>query len=102
MPDVSGRAAATPRNARRAGQMNAQLQYSVTARRVSETESRANCKEAELVLDTALAGRVDAFNPVELLLASIAACMLKGIERVADAWLRLPSGLDSPDRPAAG
>ena len=27
-------------------------------------------------------GRVDAFNPAELLLAAIAACMIKGIERV--------------------
>jgi uncharacterized OsmC-like protein len=39
-------------------------------------------KEARLTLDTDLAGRLDAFNPVELLLASLAACMLKGIERV--------------------
>jgi uncharacterized OsmC-like protein len=29
-----------------------------------------------------MAGRLDAFNPAELFLASIAACMLKGIERV--------------------
>lgn len=34
------------------------------------------------MLDTDLAGRRDAFNPAELLLAAIAACMLKGIERV--------------------
>ena len=27
-------------------------------------------------------GRSDAFNPAELFLASIAACMIKGIERV--------------------
>jgi uncharacterized OsmC-like protein len=27
-------------------------------------------------------GRVDAFNPAELLLASLAACIIKGIERV--------------------
>src|SRR6185295_8627063 len=30
-----------------------------------------------------LAGREDAFNPAELLLAALSACMLKGIERVA-------------------
>jgi uncharacterized OsmC-like protein len=28
-------------------------------------------------------GRADAFNPAELLLAAIAACMIKGIERIA-------------------
>ena len=35
-----------------------------------------------LLLDTDVAGRVDAFNPAELFLASIAACMIKGVERV--------------------
>lgn len=30
-----------------------------------------------------MAGRADAFNPAELLLAALAACMIKGIERVA-------------------
>lgn len=39
-------------------------------------------KEAEVALDTDLAGRRDAMNPVELLLSALAACMLKGIERV--------------------
>ncbi len=34
------------------------------------------------MLDTDLAGRQDAMNPVELLLSALAACMLKGIERV--------------------
>lgn len=33
------------------------------------------------MLDTDVKGRTDAFNPAELLLAAIAACMLKGIER---------------------
>ena len=32
---------------------------------------------------TGVAGRDDALNPVELLLAALAACMIKGIERVA-------------------
>jgi uncharacterized OsmC-like protein len=59
------------------------LEYSVSARRIADNESRATCKEAEIVLDTALSGRPDAFNPAELFLASIAACMLKGIERVS-------------------
>jgi uncharacterized OsmC-like protein len=58
-------------------------EYSVSARRVSSTEGRASCKQAELSIDTALAGRDNSFNPAELFLASIAACILKGIERVS-------------------
>ncbi|MBR0682658.1 OsmC family protein [Roseomonas eburnea] len=42
-----------------------------------------SCKQATLVADTDAAGRTDAFNPVELLLAALAACIVKGIERVA-------------------
>ena len=58
------------------------LTYDVTARRVDVRGSLAKTKDAEIVLDTAMAGRADAFNPAELFLASIAACMIKGIERV--------------------
>ena len=59
------------------------LSYEVSAERIDAHGSLARTKEAEIVLDTDLAGRVDAFNPAELFLASIAACMIKGIERVA-------------------
>lgn len=48
---------------------------------VSFCETRG--KLATIKLDTNLAGTPDAFNPVELLLAAISACMIKGIERVA-------------------
>lgn len=58
------------------------LEYSVTARRIDPHGSAASCKEAEILLDTDVAGRRDAFNPAELLLAAVAACMIKGIERV--------------------
>jgi len=58
------------------------LEYRVTARRVDNHGSVAQAKAAEVVLDTDLAGRQDAFNPAELFLAAIAACMIKGIERV--------------------
>ena len=58
------------------------LEYSVFARRVDTHGSEARTKQAVIVLDTDLSGRPDAFNPAELFLASIAACMLKGIERV--------------------
>ncbi len=58
------------------------LEYNVTARRIDAHGSQAQTKQATLVLDTDLKGRLDAFNPAELFLASIAACMLKGIDRV--------------------
>jgi uncharacterized OsmC-like protein len=58
------------------------LEYDVSARRLDQHGSLAACKEAEIVLDTDVNGRPDAFNPAELFLASIAACMIKGIERV--------------------
>lgn len=60
----------------------AKMEFEVAARRVDAHGSVANCKDAGIVLDTDLAGRRDAFNPAELLLAALAACMLKGIERV--------------------
>jgi uncharacterized OsmC-like protein len=58
------------------------LEYRVTARRIDSHGSEATCKEARIVLDTDMAGRLDAFNPAEMLLASLAACILKGTERV--------------------
>lgn len=59
------------------------LEYSVTARRIDAHGSEASTKDAVVTLDTDVNGRPDAFNPAELLLASLAACMIKGIERVA-------------------
>jgi uncharacterized OsmC-like protein len=59
------------------------LEYRVSARRLDAHGSEARTKEATLTLDTDVSGRPDAFNPAELFLASIAACMIKGIERVA-------------------
>ncbi len=58
------------------------LDYKVSARRVDNHGSEATTKAARIILDTDLAGRADAFNPAELLLASLAACILKGTERV--------------------
>lgn len=59
------------------------LEYQITATRIDEHGSTVQCKQAEITIDTDINGRVDAFNPAELLLASVAACMLKNIERVA-------------------
>lgn len=58
------------------------MQFDVVAVRLSAHASQANCKEAVIALDTDLAGNPEAFNPAELLLAALSACMIKGIERV--------------------
>lgn len=58
------------------------MMFHVKSVRIDEHTSVAYCKSAEITLDTDLAGNVNAFNPAELLLASVTACMIKGIERV--------------------
>jgi len=58
------------------------LEYKVSAHRIDSHGSIATTKNAKITLDTDMAGRDDAFNPAEVLLASLAACMLKGTERV--------------------
>jgi uncharacterized OsmC-like protein len=58
------------------------LEYSVEARHVDSHGSLAATKQASITLDTDVNGREDAFNPAELFLAAIAACMIKGIEGV--------------------
>jgi uncharacterized OsmC-like protein len=58
------------------------LEYTVTAQRIDGHGSEARTKDTVLTLDTDVNGRPDAFNPAELFLASIAACMIKGIERM--------------------
>ncbi len=58
------------------------LEYSVEARRIDDHGSLATTKHAKITLDTDVKGREDAFNPAELFLAAVAACMIKGIERV--------------------
>ena len=72
----------------------AMLEYRMTARRQDGHGSEVSTKAARLVVDTDLAGRADAFNPAELLLASLAACILKGVERVAPMLHFAFSGLE--------
>jgi uncharacterized OsmC-like protein len=60
----------------------AKMEFRVGAERLDAHGSVARCKQSSIALDTDLAGRSDAFNPAELLLAALGACMLKGIERV--------------------
>ncbi|MFN2362594.1 MAG: OsmC family protein [Marinobacter sp.] len=61
---------------------NGKMIFDVATRRIDAHGSTAYCKDAEVVLDTDMAGRRDAFNPAELLLAALSACIIKGIERV--------------------
>lgn len=56
--------------------------YQVIAERVDAHGSIAYCKDAEINIDTDVNNRDDAFNPAELLLTSLSACIIKGIERV--------------------
>lgn len=51
------------------------MEFRVTAKRLDAHGALANCKDASIKLDTDLGGRRDAFNPAELLLAALAACM---------------------------
>ena len=50
------------------------MEYRVHARRIDAHGSLATAKQAEVTLDTDLAGRRDAMNPVELLLSALAGC----------------------------
>lgn len=59
------------------------LEYKITATRIDAHGSTVHCKDAELMIDTDLNGRADALNPAELLLAAVAACILKNMERIA-------------------
>ena len=60
----------------------AKMTFDVRSVRIDGHGSKSYCKDAEITLDTDLTGRRDAFNPAELLLAALSACMIKGIERV--------------------
>lgn len=64
-------------------QAGAAMTFDVVSRRRDAHGSVAACKAASIQLDTDLAGSPEAFNPAELLLAALSACMIKGIERVA-------------------
>lgn len=70
------------------------LEYALSATRRDEAGSLATVRAASVELDTSLAGRDDALNPTELLLAALAACMIKGIERVAPMLRFEFSGVD--------
>ena len=58
------------------------VEYRLEVVRTDDAGSVARTDTTELVLDTAKAGRDDALAPPELLLASLGACLVRGIQRV--------------------
>lgn len=58
------------------------MEFLVISERIDSSSSISKCKNAEIILDTNLAGNPDAFNPAELLLSALSACIIKSIERV--------------------
>jgi uncharacterized OsmC-like protein len=58
------------------------MRFHVESVRIDGHGSIARCKQAEIALDTDPAGNPNAFNPAELLLAALSACIIKGIERI--------------------
>ncbi|BAN36890.1 redox protein, regulator of disulfide bond formation (plasmid) [Sulfuricella denitrificans skB26] len=61
---------------------NSKMTFHVETVRLDAHGSLSRCKAAEIPLDTDMAGNPNAFNPAELLLAALSACIIKGIERV--------------------
>ena len=59
------------------------MTFSLQATRIDDSGSLVTSKQTQLVIDTSQSSRPDALNPVELLLASLSACIIKGIDRVA-------------------
>ncbi|MCG6143424.1 OsmC family protein [Leptospira bandrabouensis] len=59
------------------------MKFHVETVRVDSHSSLSRCKSAEIALDTDMAGNSNAFNPAELLLSALSACIIKGVERVA-------------------
>jgi uncharacterized OsmC-like protein len=58
------------------------MTFHVESVRLGPQGSLSRCKLAEIPLDTDLVGNPKAFNPAELLLAALSACIIKGIERI--------------------
>jgi hypothetical protein len=72
------------------------MTYQVEAWRVDARGSRARCMGAEIALDKGFAATSAAFNAAEQLLATVGACMPKGIERVTPIlrfWVREVRGV---------
>jgi uncharacterized OsmC-like protein len=59
------------------------LEYQVEAHRIDARCSEARAEQTTVALDTGVGAPSGAFNPAQLLLAALAGCMIKGIERVS-------------------
>ena len=59
------------------------MTFTVSAQRESAEETKASGLRGSVVMDTGYGGVTAGLNPVEMLLSAVAACMIKGIERVA-------------------
>ena len=59
------------------------LTFKVDAQQNDALHSTVRTKDATFRIDTSPTGVPDAPNPVELLLAALSACLIKGVERVA-------------------
>jgi uncharacterized OsmC-like protein len=59
------------------------MTFSLSAQHPKAGPTSVTAKQATLLIDTSLTGSQTELNPVELLMASQAACFLKGIERIA-------------------
>ncbi|GGF14281.1 hypothetical protein GCM10011321_02700 [Youhaiella tibetensis] len=57
------------------------VKYSLSARRTGKQGSLAKCKDAALSFSTDPGGTLRSFGAVDLLLASVAACLLASVER---------------------
>ncbi len=60
-----------------------ELTFQLSATHLAGAETKVEAKQVSLNIDTSLTGSQSELNPIELLLASQAACFIKGIERVA-------------------
>jgi len=65
------------------------LQYSISATMISGGQAKAIANQAEISFDATSGRATNLANPAELLLTSLAACMLKNIHRYSKI-LHLP------------
>ena len=77
------------------------MEFDIRTTRRDAHGSEARCKSAKIILDTGMQGRDDAFNPAELLLAALSACIIKGIERIASIPMNLIGGWNFCTRTSA-
>jgi len=68
--------------------------FTITASRVDDHISHAGNEHFSLPLGTDMEGNLDALNPMEMLMAALGACMIKGTNRLMPL---LPIRIDAMD-----